>query len=228
MSQRANPNRPSGQYHAKLNDLDGLNARLGRWVLNEQLEPELRENAQHILNWANTHWRKGSDHGLERLTMQSLLRAVAEQEARERARAMAALPWRLPVDMVLGCHLEGYEAVVIRNALELWEEGHTMRHCAYEHLENCAWGSYVVVSLRPKAGGRALATVGIRRAGGLTLYHQVTGFANQAVRKDVNREARRLAGELARLLKIRRSIPQDPPIRQPLAPSSNEAPLLSQ
>jgi len=226
MSQCANPNRPSSRYHAKLNDLDELNVRLGRWVQNEQLEPVLRANAQLVFQWANTQWRRGAGHGLNRLTLQSLLRVVAEYEARDRARAMISDPWRISVDLMLTCRLEGYEAVVIRNALELWEEGHAMRHCAYEQFSTCASGSYFVVSLRPVSGGRPLATVGIRRMSNLAMFHQVTGFANQAVRRDVYVEARRLAGELHRRLKGRPTHLEDASTI-PVG-SAKEAPLLLQ
>lgn len=226
MSQCANPNRPTSGYHAKLNDLDQLNARLGRWVQNGQLEPVLRENAHLIFQWANTQWRRGAGHVLNRLTLQSLLRVVAEYEARERARAMSAVPWRITVELKLNCRLEGYEAVAIRNALELWEEGHAMRHCAYEHFSGCASGSYLVVSLRPVSGGRPMATVGIRQMYDLATFHQVTGFANQAVRRDVYVEARRLAGELNRRLKGRPTHLEDPSLIQ--VGSAKEAPLLLQ
>ncbi|MDZ4123060.1 MAG: PcfJ domain-containing protein [Hydrogenophaga sp.] len=226
MSQAGNPNRPSRRYLSRLNDLDGLNARLGRWVQNEQLEPVLRDNAQLVFHWATTQWRRGSGHGLKRLTLQSLLRVVAEHEARERARAMVADPWPTPVVSMLNCQLNGCEAVVIRNALELWEEGQTMRHCAYEKLSTCASGGYVVVSLRPVSGGRPLATVGIRRTSDQALFHQVTGFANQAVSRDVQFEARRLSVELHLRLKGRPSHFQEPPAIR--AGSANKAPLLLQ
>lgn len=221
MSQCANPNRPSSNYHVKLNDLDELNVRLGRWVQNKQLVALVQEHAQFILQWANTQWRKGS-----RLTLQSLLRVAAEHETRERARAMISEPWRLPVELLLNCRLAGHEAVVIRNALELWEEGHAMRHCAYEHLSDCAAGNYVVASLRPVAGGRPLATVGMRRVSYLAMFHQVTGFANQVVNRDVQAEARRLAGELHMRLKGRQDHRHEsPPI---WADSANEAPVFLQ
>ncbi len=227
MSQAGNPNRPSRRYLYRLNDLDGLNARLGRWVQNEQLEPVLRDNAQLVFHWATTQWRRGSGHGLKRLTLQSLLRVVAEHEARERARALVADPWPNPVVSMLNCRVEGFEAVVIRNALELWEEGQAMRHCAYEKLSACASGSYAVVSLRPRAGGRPLATVGIRRTSDQALFHQVSGFANHAVPRDVQFEARRLAIEFQLRLRGRPSHFQEPPAIR--AAAANETlPLLHQ
>lgn len=127
---------------------------------------------------------------------------------------------------MLNCRLEGIKPVAIQNALELWEEGNTMRHCAYELLPKCAAGSYIVVSLRPVSGGRPLATVGIRRMSDVVMFHQVTGFANQAVRRDVHAEARRLAGELHRRLKGRPTHLNAPPMFP--AGSANEATLLLQ
>lgn len=226
MSLRANPNRPSGDYYADLKDLDKLNARMGRWAQNERLQPILQENAERIFQWASTHWLKGFCDSLTKVTLQSLMRVVTEHGAREQARAKIADPWLSPVALMLNCRLEGIKPVVIQNALELWEEGDAMRHCAYELLPKCAAGSYIVVSLRPVSGGRPLATVGIRRMSDVVTFHQVTGFANQAVHRDVHAEARRLAGELHRRLKGRQTHLNAPPMIP--EGSANEAPLLLQ
>lgn len=98
--------------------------------------------------------------------------------------------------MELECHLADHEVVLVSTALQLWEEGQVMRHCAFRFLDECANGDFFVVSIRPRTGGRPLATVGLRRDRGLVYYDQVTGFANAPVSAKVRKEAWQLAGRL--------------------------------
>lgn len=196
LSQYGNPNQPRAAYHPHLNDLYGLNASLGRWAQNGRLAPLLQEHVHELLNWANGQWAKGQGNNLPRLTLSGLLRLVAEHQAREKFSAQNALPWPVGPGVELECHLADHEVVLVSTALQLWEEGQVMRHCAFRFLDECANGDFFVVSIRPRTGGRPLATVGLRRDRGLVYYDQVTGFANDPVSAKVRKEAWQLAGRL--------------------------------
>ena len=76
-----------------------------------------------------------------------------------------------------------------------------MRQCADLFRQESFTGAYIVVSIRPMAGGRPLATVGIRRNIFGVKFDQVTGLANSPVTLKVRREAVRLAAQLGRQLK---------------------------
>lgn len=201
LSLYGNPNRPRAAYHPHLSDLYGLNASLGRWAQNERLAPLLQTHVHELLCWANGQWAKGQGHNLQRLTLPGLLRLVAEHQARELVSVQSASPWPMPQGVELECLLPGHGAVLMQTALDLWEEGQVMRHCAARFIDGCTRGEYFVVSIRPKTGGRPLATVGLLRDRGLVYYDQVTGFANTPVSAKVREEAWQLAGRLERSLR---------------------------
>ncbi|TNF54291.1 MAG: hypothetical protein EP308_08070 [Burkholderiales bacterium] len=202
LSLHGNPNRPRASYHPHLEDLYGLNARMGLWAQSPALGPVLEENVHALIAWANRQWCGLEGQCQPRLTLNRILGLVREHEEREQADLLSAQPWQRSAGLVLDCKLPGYRAVLIGNARQLWEEGKVMRHCADHFRDRCAEGDYYVISLRPERGGRPLATIGVRRQFGRhVMFHQVTGFANAAVTSGVRREAVRLAAQLGRQLR---------------------------
>lgn len=198
-----NPNRPRSRYQPKLEDLYGLAIRMGMWAQSSTLGPMLQEHVHALLNWADREWRYHHEYNQSRVTLGGLLRLVREHEERDEIVRQADSPWTLPHGLQLECQLPGHQAVLIDGALQLWEEGRAMRHCADRYRQECSKGTYFLVSIRPIDGGRPLATVGIRRDIFWVKFDQVTGFANGPVTPTVRREAVRLATQLGRQLRNR-------------------------
>lgn len=211
MSLSGNPNRPRAAYHSQLGDLYDLAARMGAWVQSERLRPVVQEHVHALFNWANEDWSVYRRYDKCRVTLSGLLRRMRLHEQRQLSILATGRPWRIPQGVSLGCRLDGYQAVLLSDAYQLWEESRVMHHCANQFQSACAQGTYFVVSIRPLSGGRPLATVGLRRVDYQVVFDQVTGFANTQVSAPIRREAVRLAAELRWQLRVLPVVLDDAP-----------------
>ena len=85
--------------------------------------------------------------------------------------------------MTLGVGCEGYEAILLDNALAIREEGEAMSHCVGSYSEDCRDGRFAVYSIRDKRGDR-VSTLGLRLRPSIKL-NQHYGRFNAPVRNPI-------------------------------------------
>ena len=94
-------------------------------------------------------------------------------------RARTGRRWTHGLD---GLRWHGGDLVPLRDSATLWSEGERMRTCISCYETDCAQGSYVIYSVRPRRAPHPVAHIGVRiDADGVATLDQVRGFANCAV-----------------------------------------------
>lgn len=67
----------------------------------------------------------------------------------------------------------------ISTALDLYDEGHALRHCAFDYLDECQEGPVLMVSIRRECTGKRVATAMYRLRDNGWVLDQVKGFTNR-------------------------------------------------
>ena len=192
MNLGGNPNRPRGSYLKAAEDpIDApMAARLGQWAA-EMAESDdgpglqrLQQQCHLLLDWAMAHPAYATSRAMRQVTLQGLWGKAERWRQRELAKARQQVPWRLPFDLETLRHDE-LEVVLLRNAVDVLEEAFAMRHCADSYVDQCARGSYILLSVRRKDTGQRVATVGVKPAEHGPELHQVAGFANALVPPEI-------------------------------------------
>ncbi len=106
------------------------------------------------------------------------LRRYHAWNERER-RAREGHRWAHGLDAMM---LGDYDVVPLRDSAVLWSEGERMRTCISRYEAECAQGTYVIYSVRPRGTPHPLAHIGLRiDTDGMATLDQVRGFANRYV-----------------------------------------------
>ncbi len=198
MNVGGNPNKPGSCYTYRLLDLYGLAERVGSAYKQGDADTRqlILDNAENLFNgWGTTHWGDLREYVQRRISLKGLLRIMQTKFEKDRIQAMSMRDWKMPE---LHFEYEGVTAVILRTALEVWEEGQRMRHCATAYIDRCANGDYVIVSFRDGKHSRPLATAGYVLAQDYAELDAVTGFANTKVTKEILAIAQACEAQLTR------------------------------
>lgn len=190
MNLDGNPNRPARTYLKESEDpIDApMAARLGQWAADlagdEPGLQRLQEQCYLLLDWAIAHQDYVTSRAMRQVSLQGLWSKAEPWQQMEMAKARRWPSWPARFDLTAVEHDE-LEVVVLGNAVDILEEAHAMRHCADIYVARCERGEYVLLSLRRKDTGKRLATVGVRWAGDGLELHQMAGFANALVPREI-------------------------------------------
>lgn len=190
MNLEGNPNRPAKTYLKDPADpIDApMAARLGQWaaeMANDELGLQLlQEQCSLLWDWAMAHPKCVTSRAMRQVTLQGLYAKAEQWRQREMAKARAWPPWHTPFDLTTVEHGE-LEVMLLGSAVDILDEAYAMRHCADMYLPRCERGSYALLSVRRKGTGERLATVGVQWADGGLELHQMAGFANALVPREV-------------------------------------------
>jgi hypothetical protein len=211
MSVGGNPNRPDIDYRHRLHDLFVLCRRLG--LLAERADESelalLKANAHEIFDWALDHLTSMSDSSVRRLSVAGVLRRVRLQQETDRLQASQEKPWNVPFKLEPPC--AGIQAVILDSALEVWQEGQNMRHCAATYIDACGRVEMVMVSFRLDSGGRGLATATFSMTTPEVTLNRISGYANTLVDPEIVRCAQDCARQLQRQVDEIRQMKADAP-----------------
>ena len=184
MALRENPNSPvrSAEIWEETSTLARLLRRLG--LLYEQgalADRDLMcEKLYHLVHWA--HEQQPQADWLARCTLSGLLRHVVQDLRLAQATLVHGQRWRVPVR--IDWPDDKFELVFLESALDIWKEGQAMQHCAANYIEACAQGQELMASIRPRDGGKALATVSFELADEQVRMVRISGFANTQAHTD--------------------------------------------
>ena len=196
MRLRDNPNSPvrSAELWDEHSTLGRLLRRLG--VLYEQgalADRQLiSDKLYHLVHWADQH--QPTHDWLSRCTVSGLIRHVVDDQKLAQATLAHGQRWQIPVEVAWPD--DKFELVFLTTALDIWKEGQTMQHCAANYIEVCALGQEIMASIRPRAGGKALATASFQLADEQVSLVRMSGFANSAVSPELTTIAQGVATAL--------------------------------
>lgn len=196
MRLRENPNSPvrSADMWDEHSTLGRLIRRLG--VLYEQGALADRQlicdKLYHLVHWA--HQQQPAGDWLNRCTVSGLMRHVVDDQKLAQATLVHGQRWHVPVNITWPD--DKFELVFFSSALDIWKEGQVMQHCAANYIDACAQGQEIMASIRPRAGGKALATVSFELADEQVRLVRMSGFANSQVSADLTAMAQDVASVL--------------------------------
>ena len=202
MALRDNPNSPvrTAEIWDETSTLGRLLRRLG--LLYEQGATSDRnlmcDKLYHLVHWA--HAQQPHADWLARCTLSGLLRHVVQDLKLAQATLVHGQRWRVPVRITWPD--EKYELLFLESALDIWKEGQAMQHCAANYIEACAQGQELMASIRPRAGGKALATLSFELADEQVRMVRISGFANTQASAELLVMANQIALALTELWQI--------------------------
>ena len=196
MRLRENPNSPvrSAEMWDEHSTLGRLIRRLG--LLYEQGANADRQlmcdKLYHLVHWA--HQQQPAGDWLSRCTVSGLMRHVVDDQKLAQATLAHGQRWLIPVSIAWPD--EKFELVFLSSALDIWKEGQTMQHCAANYIDACSSGQEIMASIRPRAGGKALATASFELTDEQVKLVRMSGFANSAASPELTAMAQDVASAL--------------------------------
>jgi len=187
MAVGGNPNRlrKSPTYAKEYEEIEDMVERVGHLFFDggPADKIQLLDMCGAIFSWGFDHWAARSERSRRTIRLPGLLREakahLRRKELAHRDREPWATPWTLTSCDAL------FEIQILGNALALWHEAQTMRHCTDNYIERCARGEYLIVAIRPvdSADGqtRGRATAGFVQTTNGFVLHTMSGFANSKV-----------------------------------------------
>lgn len=187
MALGGHPNNPrrTADFAEKLADLLTLASRVGQLYRSSSPATQslLKEWVHDIFNWADQGWARVYRDRRAFLKVSGLIRLVMENWEVEELKLRSMPAWELP--WTLTSNLDGLECRILQTALEVWQEGRRMHHCAADRIDACAKMRYLVASIRRMDNGKGVATVGFCRSKNGFAFEMVSGPANQLVSPEV-------------------------------------------
>ena len=196
MRLRENPNSPvrSAEMWDEGSTLGGLLRRLGLLYEQGALADRqlIGDKLYHLVHWADQ--QQPAQAWLSRCTVSGLIRHVVDDQKLAQATLAHGQRWQIPC--ALTWPDDKFELVFLSSALDIWKEGQAMQHCAVNYIEVCAQGQEIMASIRPRAGGKALATASFQLTDEQVTLVRMSGFANSQVSSDLTAMAQSVATAL--------------------------------
>lgn len=184
MQLSGNPNQPQSHFVSNLDDLFPLCKRLGAITARADAATLelIKTQAMAIFEWASDHAESIPNAVLRRITLKGILRRVQAQALLDQKRHEAGPVWTTPYELKFDD--ANVSAVILNSALDIWQEGQAMQHCAAKYVNRCARGELVMVSLRHSAHRHPLATVSFLMTRQQVQVNKFSGFANRRISEE--------------------------------------------
>ena len=196
MRLRENPNSPvrSADMWNENSTLGRLLCRLGLLYEHGALADRqlICDKLYHLVHWADQ--QQPAQAWLSRCTVSGLIRHVVDDQKLAQATLAHGQRWQLRCDVAWPD--DKFALVFLTTALDIWKEGQAMQHCAANYIEVCARGQEIMASIRPRAGGKALATASFQLADEQVSLVRMSGFANSPVSPELTAMAQSVAATL--------------------------------
>ena len=180
---RASEERPGSDFAGRFAGQAHALRRLAHLIERSE-HPRMRAELRGILLWIEHCGDLVSPTTVRRCDWAFFVRRAAEWRHLDRARVeRRTTRWWIPFERA-ACG--PYEAIVLGDAFELWQEGERLRHCAGSLDVLCAGGEALVVSLRDPARRRPVCTALYELREDRWFLTDVAGFANRKPEADVS------------------------------------------